>query len=374
MFSSVWNFVKRHKRKIIFTGVLVGGALWLGKFAREKLDDFQEDESAEYLLQARKQHHFDSNQRTCNTTALSMLPSLREVLMRHLDSESLTEQLRANPANKLELWEELKVIGFSRTVTAVYISCVVVVVLRVQLNILGGYMYLDTLPKSDGITDCTVATSSVQQQYLGTIQCLLGKGELLDIADKTRSAVTVFNCSTSLKQQMSLSTIQTMIGDIRRQLECSPQTHYHQESPLSSLCQYVMSTIAETGTPGGAVCLSHDEIIFQKLMKETQDVLDSSDFHAVLRTCLDTAFSRIVDRIAEYFKPASQQNGTIFNPNDVEMPLAKVIPIMNGLLYTVCGNTPNPIVQELLLKEPLKKFAANIYEAFSQTEPAMTRS
>jgi len=34
-----------------------------------------------------------------------------------------------------------------------------------------------------------------------------------------------------------------------------------------------------------------------------------------------------------------------FSPNDVEMPLAKVIPIMNGLLYTVCGNTPNPIVQ-----------------------------
>jgi len=31
-------------------------------------------------------------------------------------------------------------------------------------------------------------------------------------------------------------------------------------------------------------------------------------------------------------------------------------------------------VKELLLKEPLKKFAANIYEAFSQTEPAITRS
>ena len=25
MFSSAWNFVKRHKRKFIFTGALVGG-------------------------------------------------------------------------------------------------------------------------------------------------------------------------------------------------------------------------------------------------------------------------------------------------------------------------------------------------------------
>ncbi|KAI0210436.1 Peroxisomal biogenesis factor 3 [Lamellibrachia satsuma] len=373
MFSGIWNFVKRHKRKIIFTGALVGGALWLGKFAHEKLNDFQEDESAEYLLQARKQHHFDSNQRTCNMTALSMLPSLREVLMCHLDSESLTARLRSNPANKLDIWEELKIIGFSRTVTAVYISCVVVVVLRVQLNILGGYMYLDTLPKNDGISDNTVATSSVQQQYLGTIQCLLGKG-LVDMIAAVRKSVKNVVGSTSLKHQMSLPGIQTAIGDIRKQLECSSQNRYHQGSPLSSLCQYVMSTVVENGTPEGAVCLSRDDLTFQKLLRETQDVLDSSDFHTVLRTCLDTAFSRIVDRIAEYFKPASQQNGTVFNPIDIKMPLAKVIPIMNGLLFTVCGNTPNPIVQELLLKEPLRTFAANIYEAFSQTEPAVTRS
>ena len=51
--------------------------------------------------------------------------------------------------------------GFSRTVTAVYISCVVVVVLRVQLNILGGYMYLDTLPKSDGVSSILMCNSFV---------------------------------------------------------------------------------------------------------------------------------------------------------------------------------------------------------------------
>jgi len=27
MFSSVWSFIKRHKRKFIFTGVVVGGKL-----------------------------------------------------------------------------------------------------------------------------------------------------------------------------------------------------------------------------------------------------------------------------------------------------------------------------------------------------------
>lgn len=31
MFSSIWNFVKRHKRKFIFTGAVVGGKLLLAR-------------------------------------------------------------------------------------------------------------------------------------------------------------------------------------------------------------------------------------------------------------------------------------------------------------------------------------------------------
>lgn len=38
--------------------------------------------------------------------------------------------------------------GFTRTMTAVYGCCILVVYLRVQLNILGGYMYLDSQQSS----------------------------------------------------------------------------------------------------------------------------------------------------------------------------------------------------------------------------------
>lgn len=76
------------------------------------------------------------------------------------------------PANKLEIWEDLKIIselsvpeppdwllvviawlgvsdpaslslGFTRTLVAVYSTCMLVVLLRVQLNVIGGYLYLD---------------------------------------------------------------------------------------------------------------------------------------------------------------------------------------------------------------------------------------
>lgn len=91
--------------------------------------------------------------------------------------------LSYRPANKLEIWEDLKIIsesfapeapgclcaccvyfgcwgfvapgcvsvadgaspsaGFTRTLVAVYSTCMLVVLLRVQLNVIGGYLYLD---------------------------------------------------------------------------------------------------------------------------------------------------------------------------------------------------------------------------------------
>ena len=44
-----------------------------------------------------------------------------------------------------------------------------------------------------------------------------------------------------------------MIDDIRGQLECSTLSHCHQMSPLSSLCEYVTSTVCEKGAPDGVL-------------------------------------------------------------------------------------------------------------------------
>lgn len=46
-----------------FIGVYV-----LGKYGQKKMKAIQEREAAEYIAQARRQYHFESNQRTCNMT------------------------------------------------------------------------------------------------------------------------------------------------------------------------------------------------------------------------------------------------------------------------------------------------------------------
>lgn len=44
------------------------GVYLLGKYAQRKIQQMQEREAAEYIAQARRQFHFESNQRTCNMT------------------------------------------------------------------------------------------------------------------------------------------------------------------------------------------------------------------------------------------------------------------------------------------------------------------
>ena len=41
-------------------------------------------------------------------------------------------------------------LGFTRTVVSIYSSCMLIVMLRVQLNIIGGYMYVDSLLSRNG--------------------------------------------------------------------------------------------------------------------------------------------------------------------------------------------------------------------------------
>lgn len=93
--------------------------------------------------------------------------------------------------------------GFTRSIAAVYGTCMLVVLLRIQLNIIGGYLYLDNSVSKNGtvrtrsvlhrsvcfgvylsvslivtwLSQTPQAPPDVQQQYLSSIQHLLGDGK-----------------------------------------------------------------------------------------------------------------------------------------------------------------------------------------------------
>ncbi|XP_060687199.1 peroxisomal biogenesis factor 3 [Hemiscyllium ocellatum] len=366
MLRSVWSFVKRHKRKFLFTGAVLGGVYLLGKYAQKKLRDLQEREAAEYIAQARRLCHFESNQRTCNMTVLSMLPTLREAIVQQLNSESLTGLLKNRPANKLEIWEDLRIISFSRSIVAVYSTCMLVVLLRVQLNIIGGYIYLDNAAVGKNGT-APLAPPEVQQQYLSSIQHLLGDG-LSELITVVKKAVQTVIGSVSLKQCVSLQELERYLGEIRQLVEHHSQSGQREaDTSKSPLCSYLIPN--EESTLASQACgLTEKDVTTLKLLNETRDMLESPDFNTVLNSCLNRGFSRLLDNIAEFFKPTEEeltQNGKVNSLSNIRLPLAKIIPIINGQIHSTCSETSSHFVQDLLLMDQVKDFAANVYEAFS---------
>ncbi|XP_014902131.1 peroxisomal biogenesis factor 3 isoform X1 [Poecilia latipinna] len=349
MFSSVWNFIKRHKKKFIFTGAAVGGVYLLSKYAQKKIKEVQEKEASEYIAQARRQFHFESNQRTCNMTVLSMLPPLREAIVTQLNSESLTAMLKTKPANKLEIWENLKIISFTRTVVAVYSTCMLVVLLRVQLNIIGGYLYLDNSVGKSAASPLT--PPDVQQQYLSSIQHLLGDG-LTELISRVKTAVQNSLGGVSLKQSLSLLELEQQLIWIRAEVDSG--------RPLSS---YMLADDEEV-LADQACGLTEKDLVTIRLLNETRDMLDSPDLSKVLGACLNRGFSRLLDNLAEFFRlPVSDSAPDSLSA--VSLPLAKIIPIINGQINSVCSDTPSHFVQDLLLNNQVKEFAAIVYETFS---------
>ncbi|XP_012682796.2 peroxisomal biogenesis factor 3 [Clupea harengus] len=359
---SSWSSLKRHKRKFLFAGVFIGGGYLLSKYAQRKLQEFQDQEATEYITQARRQYHFESNQRTCNMTVLSMLPSLKEAIIMRLDSEDLTSLLKRRPANKFEIWEDLKIISFSRSVVAVYSTCMLVALLRVQLNIIGGYLYLDNSVNKTGMIQ--FAPPDVQQQYLSSIQHLLGDG-LNELMTVVKRAVQDVLGGMSLKQHLSLQELDQQLVSIRQRVEEGLGATSHK--PLS---WYLMPD-EENTLEAQACSLTGYDVMTIKLLNETRDMLESPDFSIVLSTCLSRGFSRFLDNMAEFFHlpqgcPVSlEASGSLSHER---LPLAKIIPIVNGQIHSICSEIPSHFVQDLLLIDQVKKFAANVYETFSSPQ------
>ncbi|XP_071807222.1 peroxisomal biogenesis factor 3-like [Asterias amurensis] len=379
MLESLKNFVRRHKKKFVVLGVVTGGAVLLWKYGEWKLQQWQDKETDECLVMARRQHHFDSNQRTCNMTVLSMLPKTKEALSLLLDSDGIIQMLKAKPENKVDLWNDLKIISFSRTIASVYSTAMLVVFLRVQLNIIGGYMYLDTLlGKNEMSEERILATPDVQKRYLANVQYLLTDG-MSCMVSAVREAVENVLGSMPLQKTLGLRDIERLFSSVRCQVEAAKlgEQGSGMECTIHPLVRYMVPVEEDEDQGEDTACqISSDQLTVNgKLMLETRDMLESSDFHSVLNTCLDIGFSRVLDNMADFFRPSSDfsaETAPTTGLIDAHLPLAKIIPVINGQINALCGETPNPYIQELLLMKCVKDFAANVYEAFSQLPPDPT--
>ncbi|VDN39180.1 unnamed protein product [Gongylonema pulchrum] len=117
--SGLWEFLKRHRGKIIGGLVVAGGAYVVQQTLSNSGQLFSMDWNREQnldriQLQARREYIYDTQHRSCDTIILELLPDLAKRISQHFDVETLIEAIKNNKEldkeQRLALWENVKVL------------------------------------------------------------------------------------------------------------------------------------------------------------------------------------------------------------------------------------------------------------------------
>jgi len=381
--SSVVNWVKRNQRKLLVGSAVVGGLYAVGKIAERQLIKNQEIETRRLFDKARKQNHFSATESTCTHTLAALFPTLRKMVEEKLDSDRITAILREKPSpeDKLEFWNELKIIAFSRCVVLVIGGVYLSVMLRIQLNILAGYLYEQEVAGGSNLLNNNHKdvkngriSSTVQEKFLNICTHFVseGVGKLcLYVAEIVKRCTQKLN----LKQKLSLVDLESALNDIfencktidtDRNIFTNPGIFFLPDSE-NFMCDMHPS----------------DQGLLKQMLAETMDVVDSEDSISMVQVVCKQGLGYTVDKIAEYYAaigltgrstsplPSNPENKSslhdsgFVSPANISLHLAKLIPILSAQIR-VPDQEDDAWLTHLQDNPPIKLLGANVYEAFCQ--------
>lgn len=370
MFSRFRSWVSRHRRKFIVTGAVIGGTFFLYKYAQRALREWQERETRELLERTKKQQHYESIERTCNQTALTLAPNLKDTIVKLLKTEELIEQLRLGVDDKLVIWEKLKILAFTKISVLVYASSLLMVTLRIQLNLIGGYMFRD-----QNETEEMQISSSLQEKYLSLCEYFIQDGAK-QLCDLIQEKVAAIIQDKSLKEKLTLHDIEQIFWAVQSSVAND------ERDPCKNLRFYILPENYRIDST------ENQSNVFDAIITETNDLLECDEIMSLTGSCISRGFSYVMDQVADYFYVKDAQNaykndvkpvpGTSKssqtleekNPSNlttVSIPMAKMIPIVNGLVQSHASRNdiPHTWMEQLIFMDSLKTMGANIYETFS---------
>ncbi|KAI9218841.1 Peroxin-3 [Blastocladiella britannica] len=334
------DFVRRHKNKGLWMAGIVSGAYLLGHYAKRRLFELQEQAFKDRLAIDNLQRRFDQNQQDCAFTVLSLLPELADGIFDELSAERIAVALQSRqqqataavaeegddtpvppPAadpyaslSKAELWHELKIVNFTRLITAIYALAMVNTLTRVQLNLVGRLMYLDSVVHDDPAEPLASATAArflsarAEGMFLTMSWHLLHSG-WRTCAMRVRAAVESVLGGVPLKKTLSQRDFEALMMQVRARVEASDFS-----DPAMGPFDMMLPTESDelaTLQAGEFPLLVSDvengrmvQPEFRRLMDETRDVLESPHARTALVAAVASAFGIAMDAVATQAWPA----------------------------------------------------------------------
>ncbi|KAJ3375095.1 peroxin [Allomyces arbusculus] len=397
------SFIRRHRSKVLWLGGISAAAWLLGKYAKKRIIEMTEQASKDRAAQENLRRRFEQNQQDCTFTVLSMLPILSESLFHDRTAELLVAALQrqktaagADPGapappladaatnkfaalSKQEIWNELKIVNFTQLLTALYSVTLLTAMTRVQLNLVGRLIYLDSVlfnparPEDIALqgstdkflphqTEHRFLTFSWYFLHVGWKQC----------ADRVRNAVESVLGSVPLKKSITAAELNNYLAEIRVRVESDDFTDVRakpfpfqkyllpiEDDELTTLEQGGATVDHTVGTSGRVT-----DPVLRRLLDECRDIFDAPDFARVVQSALDSVFGIATAHLtADMPVPPSIVEVDSEVPTGV--PMATLLPKAKQLVHGVINGVPNEYIAALSRHAPLQQFATLIYAQFS---------
>ncbi|XP_011039101.1 PREDICTED: peroxisome biogenesis protein 3-2-like isoform X2 [Populus euphratica] len=277
------------------------------------------------VIKAQLQAHIENVQLIADTTTLPhAMQYLRSRIAEELDLSQLTERLQKGKgkpytltsSEKLELWDRLKILSFTQMVVSLWAVTILSLYIKVQVNILGRHMYIDTargLGSSLLLENVDLIDRDDQQKFLVSADFLANNG-LPALISNIQAVVTeviegkklidLFNTTSFHETVMQILDKFMSVGSLRQWIDyLMPEDSGHYKLGTSS---------------------SSDDMIlpnstnFDQLMVEARTVLSSAEFGKIMGISLKVA----VDALVEDMEAKCQSTGASLTSG---MPLAKLL-------------------------------------------------
>ncbi|KAJ3104396.1 peroxin [Phlyctochytrium planicorne] len=396
----IGGFFQRNRQRFAIAGGIVGGCYLVYKYAEFKWKEMEASREMERTAKANVKLRFEQNQKDCTFAVLRLLPTLDQ-LYPALDVEAITGWLQqvksgaitaqspeALKAQRIEKWKELKIISFTRTIAALYLVNLLTVFTFIQLNLLGRFIYLDSVAASGKLTDDQDfedrkgLSFETEQQYLTFSWFLLNVGWNNCVA-RVRNAVEEVIGVLPLEHNLTYPVLLDLIEKIRTRVEYNDpaKTKPFKFSDLLLPPEgQEMSVLAESFFEDvDASKLKMDDQL-KKLLDETRDFLDSPDFPSVLTASFDQSFDILHQTLHPFFyEPKTESGITPITDAQAQQPLipvdaegGKIIKLAFAVGFVAqqtdlfIKSNPNVLVDALSTLPEVKGFSAIVYTGWDE--------
>lgn len=413
VFSSLVSFFRRNKRKLIITSTItVSLYLLVNQFVIKRFRNFQSSLRQEILFKEQIKRRFLQTQQDCYYTILALLPVLTDPIVNSLPIEMITQALKMKKTNttgaemsdsmlttdnlnihensqnlelssflhmsKTELWNELKIKTITRTLTLLCSISGLLLITRLQLNILARRSYLElaivmaggSLPKDINSEE----VYAIEQAYLSLSWWLLNKG--WETCSNLVEEVVVQKFSKlTARAEISIMKFDQLLNEIIFELE-TKRGNELLGSFFPLTYDNLITTLLNTN-PDVISELDVQDSNLVKLINETKSLMSTPSYLELYSQLLSNGMSTLIDNISINLnanKLAPGEIGDVIINRENSFRLANFLAqlsVQNGLLVdnnnfgedsqNLSGNL---FINNLNDLEELDEFSASIYSNF----------